>query len=197
MKLEIELKYILEPGDIEKILGHPLLICHESVEHHLISHYYDTAERWLYRQGYALRVRKQEGQYIQTLKALGVSAEALHERLEWERPIHSLPIDPQEIPVPALQVPVKDFLLMGQLLCLFTTDFMRRSWFLNVNGAEVEVAIDQGQIIKGDKIERISELEIELLKGEKAALINFADEIATRFQLMPQKQNKAERANFL
>ena len=49
-----------------------------------IDHYFDSINRDLYNNNYALRIRESKGNFILSLKSLGNSINALHKREEYE-----------------------------------------------------------------------------------------------------------------
>lgn len=84
------------------------------------------------------------------------------------------------------------------LIPLFRTDFTRTLWNLQVDGAEVEAAIDQGEItaeVNGEtRRTPICEIELELKGGDEAALHTLAAELAQALPgLAPDDISKAQR----
>jgi inorganic triphosphatase YgiF len=61
------------------------------------------------------------------------------------------------------------------------------------DGSVIEVALDIGRIMAGDKCTPICELEMELLAGQPAALFDLGQQIACTVAVLPLSQSKAER----
>jgi inorganic triphosphatase YgiF len=84
--MEVELKLLLAPEDNGKLLQHPLLDAPARVQQ-LTARYFDTPDLHLMRHGAGLRVRKEDGEWMQTMKAGGSVQSGLHSRNEWECPV--------------------------------------------------------------------------------------------------------------
>ncbi|NCC34927.1 MAG: CYTH domain-containing protein, partial [Chloroflexia bacterium] len=83
-------------------------------------------------------------------------------------------------------------------VAVFTTDFERETWLLSYQGAEIEVALDQGLIRcdcpEGGHLEdEILELELELKSGEAEALLALAEDLGQTLSLQPFDLSKAQR----
>jgi inorganic triphosphatase YgiF len=61
------------------------------------------------------------------------------------------------------------------------------------DGSEVEVALDRGEVVAGNKSTPIFELELELKAGQPCALFELAAQIATTIAVLPCTMSKAER----
>lgn len=198
MATETELKLQLRAADVGALRMHPLLTAGTaSGPSTLLNTYYDTADQDLARAKVALRLRRQGDCIIQTLKTRGQSVNGLHQRGEWEwvlpRPVLDTEllngdIWPESLP-PASQL---------QLVPVFTTDFGRETWQVRYQGADVEVALDLGQIRcpcpqGGALQDEILELELELKSGEAPALLALADELGDSIALQPFDLSKAQR----
>ncbi|AGM45768.1 adenylate cyclase [Aeromonas hydrophila ML09-119] len=75
----------------------------------------------------------------------------------------------------------------------FRTDFLRRHWLIAFEGAEIELAWDQGEIVGVLGKSRIDELELELKAGEASALFGLAEQLAGLGGLRLGAQSKAQR----
>ncbi|MEY2632915.1 MAG: hypothetical protein RIR00_1569, partial [Pseudomonadota bacterium] len=76
---------------------------------------------------------------------------------------------------------------------VFTTDFQRRTWVLEQDGSRVELALDQGRIEAGGQQQPICELELELLAGDEAILLQLSARLQADLPLTPTRSSKAER----
>lgn len=158
--------------------------------------YLDTPQRDLARARAALRLRQQGTQWLQTLKTAGSSSGGLAVRQEWETPVAGEAIEPGRLPDIA-----RDLLtpLLGRLAPVFRTDFHRRTWRMREGGAEIEVALDEGEIFapgNGGR-ETIHELELEFLGGDPQGAAEALRALATRLAevapLQPSDRSKAAR----
>jgi inorganic triphosphatase YgiF len=76
----------------------------------------------------------------------------------------------------------------------FVTTFERTSWSVRKpGGSVVEVSLDIGQVVAGDKRTALCELELELIAGQPAALFAVAQQIARTLAVLPLNSSKAER----
>jgi inorganic triphosphatase YgiF len=84
------------------------------------------------------------------------------------------------------------------LIELFRTNFTRTLWHVEADGADIEAAIDQGDVlaeVDGEKRRApISEVELELKSGDEAALHALAVELGKQIAgLAPDNVSKAQR----
>jgi triphosphatase len=189
---EIELKLAFDPADASRILSHPVLAAsHASSQtRELISIYYDTGDDVLRKAGVFLRVREIGERYVQTIKSAH-KAELL-ERFEWEQevPSHEPDLDAAEgtALAPLLTPEVR-----AALRPRFHTRVWRKTFHIVGDAAEIEVAIDQGEITAGVQATPISELELELKAGHKQELFHLARDLAKHAPLQLAVKTKAER----
>jgi len=146
------------------------------------SHYWDSADRRLAKAGLSLRLRKSGGRWEQTLKAAGASP---LERLE-ETVSRPGRWDPGG-PAPELWMfagaeagRLADVALarrhkhVAPLERVHSSVIGRRAARIDVGGADIEIALDQGTIVAGDRSLPVCEFEAELKGGDLAGLIAFA-----------------------
>ncbi|WP_213299257.1 CYTH domain-containing protein [Paraburkholderia sacchari] len=162
--------------------------------------YFDTPSLVLARAKSALRLRRAPEGWLQTFKTVGVAQNGLHARHEWEMPVagEALEIDKllHECDEAGVSTALSD--AAANLIPLFRTDFTRTLWTLQVDGAEVEAAIDQGEVtadVNGEtRRTLICEIELELKDGDEAALHTLAAELAKALPgLAPDDISKAQR----
>lgn len=154
--------------------------------------YYDTARQDLRRAGIALRLRRDGGRWLQTLKAEGVQHAGLAQRAEWELPVRRKALEPLAFPREEIRrtTGVDLARLAPRLAPVFQTRFTRHSGLVQVDGkASAELAIDRGLISAGRRREPISEVELELISGDTGALMRFAEAL----ELPLAYESKAER----
>ncbi len=204
MAQETELKLLLQPPDLPRLLAHPLLSAAAPQRLRLLNTYFDTADLALMQQRIAVRERRVGRRTLLTVKTAGTSVGGLSRRGEWEGPTR-----PGQPDFAAL---VEDTALAQQLtalrprlLPLFRTDFARRRWRLTHAGADIELALDEGTIRtdgptgQTPRQAALLELELELLSGPVAALWSLAQALCggdagcEGLWLFPSDRSKAER----
>lgn len=195
MSQEIEIKLsVAEEHTLrlwEVLARHP----HDKpVTHKLFTAYYDTPERALKAAGAALRLRRQGGRWIQTVKSDGHAAGGLHRRVEHEFEVAAqLPSFPAMADA-GLGELVADRRMREALTVAFTTEVNRTSTLIRpAAGKVVELSLDRGAIAAGDRREPICEIELELKSGTPRCLFDLALEIAAALPVRPDNRSKAER----
>jgi len=196
--VEIELKLLVDPGDLARVERHPALRGMRrwaARREHLATTYYDTPDFALAREGVALRVRRNGTRDVQTLKAEGIAAAGLHARAEIEWPL---------APGGALDLAALDETPYRKLFArrrvrerlapVFTTEFDRAARMVAfADGTAAELAIDRGEIRAGPRAAPISEAEIELKTGDAHRLFALARAIARDVPVRLGHASKAER----
>lgn len=162
--------------------------------------YFDTPALALARAKSALRLRRTPEGWLQTFKTVGAAQNGLHARHEWELPVAGEALEIDRLLHECDEAGVSTALseAAADLIPLFRTDFTRTLWTLEVDGAQVEAAIDQGEItadVNGQtRRTPICEIELELKAGDEAALHTLAAELATALPgLAPDDISKAQR----
>jgi inorganic triphosphatase YgiF len=131
---------------------------------------------------------------------VGNAKEGLHSRHEWEMPVagEKLEIDAllRECDEPSAADALRQ--AAPELVELFRTNFTRTLWRVEVDGSDIEAAIDQGDVFAEVDSETrrapISEVELELKSGDEAALHTLAAELGKQIAgLAPDNISKAQR----
>lgn len=194
MAHEIELKLTLRPEDQTRFMRLPLLrtaLRRESTR--LINRYYDTPDLALRRRGVALRTRRQGKRWLQTVKCSGESAAGLSNRPEWEAPYDSS-FDFAMVDAPALRSWLESHLRRDNLVPMFEINFRRTTWHLQPTAdCLIQLSLDRGQIIAGERSADLCEVELELQQGQATDLFDFAQRLATHLCLVIENTSKAER----
>lgn len=199
---EIELKLALpgaNPAQLLKQLSRtPILARRQPTQQQLHNVYYDTPGQHLRQKRIALRIRRVGSaatpQWLQTLKTGNQSNSALSQRGEWENPVPNERLSAKALKATPWTELDPDGRLFKSLRPCFTTGFERTIWLVRRrDGSVVEVALDLGQIVAGDKSAPICELEFELKAGQPAALFDVARQVARSIAVLPATQSKAER----
>ncbi|MBI5926311.1 MAG: CYTH domain-containing protein [Aquabacterium sp.] len=214
---EIELKFQIPQGTLAAVKAElATLTGGQAPAQKLQAAYFDTADRKLAKARAALRVRQEDDDWVQTLKAAGPNAmtrlednqasqafapgEAIHPDLSLHQPeavrqalMRDLGWQPERDP-------------KGEhlgLIQLYRTDMQRlRAQASHTNAApqragRVEIALDLGLIAAGDKSVPVHELEIELIDGHAHAVLDVARGLITRHGLWLDSQTKAHRGDQL
>lgn len=192
MEMEIELKLALSPHHTSRIRRHPLLNALTPQRRRLLSIYFDTPKFELMQRGIALRLRRAGQQWMQTLKAEAQSVGALTNRPEWEMPI-AAGERPDFSLLPAAAMDLLAGIKLKYLTPLFTTEFQRTTWQIQTSAGHAEVALDDGKIIAGEKLQALCEVEIELKSGAPESLFDIATQLLHAVPLHVEPRSKAER----
>ncbi|MFI4936665.1 MAG: CHAD domain-containing protein [Caulobacterales bacterium] len=183
---EIELKFVLPAGRAEALLAElPLLSA--TPPRSLSAVYFDTPKRALRRAGLSLRVRAQDGGFVQTLKNGGDGTLA---RGEWETPLTSgEPALASLAKTPGGAVLRRHSHVQPQ----FTVEVRRRSASVAEGESEIELSFDEGEAAGGGKQAPFAELELELKSGPTSGLFALARKLASAGDLTLSFTTKAER----
>jgi inorganic triphosphatase YgiF len=183
---EIELKFLCAPGDLGAVLAAAPAGDDETRE--LISVYFDTPDLTLQKAGVSLRVRESKGRRVQTLKRGDGLAREEHE-------VEVL----GDRPNPALG-PLRELLPDDEAAALrpaFNVRITRRQRLIRYQGAEIELALDQGEVRDGERVSPISEVELELKSGPASKLFDLARELGRAAPLYLSFDGKAARGQAL
>ena len=186
---ETELKLAVAPEQLARVAETAVVVARREgapVTDLLDSTYFDTADRQLSARHAVLRVRLTAGGYVQTLKA----GDGLT-RHEWEWPVAGADLDLGLITDAAARA-VMDGIAPDALRPMFRTRFERTTHLLD-DGA-IELAVDRGEIVGPDGVvDPISELELELKKGDSASLYRLARSLAESVPFTVASRSKAAR----
>jgi triphosphatase len=171
---ETELKLAVRPADLPALRRALTTMAGTGTlrRSNLVSTYYETEDRALARMGMVLRVREQDGRFIQTVKSLPTDGAPLV-RGEWEDTIATGKPDPH---APQSGHFLTDQ-IAGRLEPVFRTVVQRDRVELSpAPGTRIEAAVDRGEIrpCGGQRGRRIGEVELELKSGDVAALYDVA-----------------------
>ena len=159
---------------------------------HLHAFYFDTCERELAQAGIALRLRKENGIWIQTIKLPGDDALS---KIEYN---HSRPEPTLDFKVymgtPAEQAFKQ---LKNDLSARFETDIYRTLRLEETPYGVLELAYDSGFIRSLNLEIPVCELELELKEGSSAAIFSVAKAWQQQYQFILDFRSKAERGDTL
>jgi inorganic triphosphatase YgiF len=176
---EVELKFSAPANCLDQLRSHPEFeakLRAPIIDQTLVSTYYDFDNLSLRRHGLSLRVRQVGPHRMQTLKSIAGDGSPIAERTEFENEIsgelpdlgtlHGSPLSP---------------ILAEQghnaLRPMFETKIHRKAFRIEENGAEIEFAVDTGEIIAAGSAAPVSEIELELKRGDPGQLFALAKTI--------------------
>lgn len=194
ISIEIELKLAVEPADLPALRGALTAMApgEPVISRTLVTTYFDTPNGALRQAGSVLRVREEEGRFIQTLKTDDREGTNLLARGEWEDVVADGRPDPEAPQTgPHLPQEAKD-----ELRPLFVTEVERASIEIEPQaGTRIEAAVDGGAIrVAGNgRSEPITEIELELKAGDPAVLYDLAVELLETAPLRIEARSKSER----
>lgn len=194
---EIELKLLVDKDKLKKLLE---LDCvagamreNSCQKRKLVSSYYDTTDLAFKRNGIAYRVRsKGDGSYEATVKTSVKNGAGLSERLELNLPLPNYRPKLEGFAELGLGHELTELAPQG-VSKLFTVTVQRTTYILDLQGAVAELALDHGKITAGEATDAIDEVEIELLEGDKGALLQLAANIAAQVPIFVEKRSKFMR----
>lgn len=195
MSLEQEIK--LQVTQAESLLLHEIdwlkkRLIQDVYQQHLLSTYFDTADKALMKFGVGLRLRQIGEQWLQTVKCSGKASSGLHERQEWEHELAAPEFDIERLAETAIAPLLEQKQIWNAIQPVFTTEFERDVWLLALdNDTVVELAYDRGEVRAGDKQTAIHEIELELKQGEIDICQKLADRLKTALPLEYSNISKA------
>jgi len=198
---EIELKLEIAPPQVLTLQNHPLLAPLSSSLHTLENVYYDTTDYQLQNNNLGLRTRFNGKDWCQTLKrerSAGdvsdrESLEGLHLRDEWETAIAGSSLELAGLATAGCKQRMIEWLTSLQLKPIFSTHFQRQQWTLIDGDTEVELVLDQGDVRVAGATTPISEIEIELKRGDIATLQRVCRQLQAAMPLTPSNVSKSAR----
>ena len=196
---ELELKFQIPPGGRDSLLKAVGRRGLERIE--LDARYFDTADHLLARHLIALRLRRENTRWVQTLKAAKPHSVERFEH-EVELPEGARP----EVPDLSLHEGSEVGAMLRALLAAhgepalvetYRAEVARRRRVLPYGEALVEWSLDEGRIVAGGRVHPISELELELKDGDPQALYAMARDWQARHGLWLDTISKAHRGTLL
>lgn len=183
---EIEIKLDLSNEALESLLRSDLLGEPDDALQQS-STYFETDDRRLSQKGFSLRIRSTGASHVQTVKASG-PAKSLFVRSEWETPIEgNEPLLDHTSPLTG------EFGPELEVEAAFTVFIERRVWNIELNGSRLEVVVDRGDVVSGDRRSPIQEIEVELKDGDTKDLFVFIRKIDAIAPFRFGIQSKSER----
>ena len=157
----------------------------------LVSVYFDTDKLKLHKHALTLRVRRDGKQRLQTVKV--ENGHALTARGEWERVVQSDQPDFKAVQGTPAERVLRKKKIRSTIKPIFETRVTRTTCPVKFGRSLIEVAFDLGEIDTWHASAPLSEVELELKRGEPADLFQFAKTIAEKAPLELALVSKAER----
>lgn len=198
--MEIEAKYaISDPAVFDTLLGLRALgsyTLRPTGERRVVDHYLDTADRDLWRAGYACRLREgaPDAPWLLTVKGLGQAVGAVHEREEHESevPGSSTPTDWPEGPAREIVMRLSDGRALAELFALRQ---LRQTRAVEQGERTVgELSLDIVDADIAGHRTHVRELEVELGPSGRADDLHALHADLQPYGLRPEPTSKFERA---
>ncbi len=194
---EIELKLQIAAEDMPRLRRNPALRAMTDgrpTTRRLRSVYFDTPKLRLWKKRVTLRLRQIGKRRVQTIKANGVGRVGVTDRSEWEQDVSE---DRPDLNA-ACEPPVAELLRKPKvrrgIAPAFETDIRRTTRLLKApGGGRIELAIDVGEIRRGDSWLSVSEAELELKRGRPGQLYDVARMLNDVVPVRIGTASKAER----
>jgi CHAD domain-containing protein len=203
-KSEIELKLVLPSQDSESEVVKYIRDNHYTVEEldpvRNVDTYLDTFDWSLMKNRFSLRYRVSNSAAVYTLKSIGPIEEGIARRMETEIPLDGPVDDPTRIPVRQIRKLVDDIIFPRRLLeQVLIRTHRRRYRVISLEEAEIELAFDTSTFAlrglhKPRRVEKLEELEAEILNGPEGTLQSLSALLSDRFRYPPSKASKFEVA---
>lgn len=197
MAVETELRFSIAPDAAARIARLPPVraAAHgPAVTRAMHSVYFDTPDLDLSRERVSLRLRREGGHWLQTVKTEMASAGGVEQRQELETPVAGPALDHAALVDSGASNVFVDAHKLAQLKPVFEAAFKRTARPLDLgDGRRAELAVDIGYIQVGDARTPISELEIELESGRPGDLVDFALELLDHAEFKLQTRSKSSR----
>jgi inorganic triphosphatase YgiF len=191
---ELELKLQASPECLDRFRYHPDFrdtLTGPLSEQTLISVYFDSDDFYLRNHGINLRVRQVGDRHLQTIKVNEPGA-PYFERAEIENEVPGN-VPNLEIATECALIPPIAHEVRNHLKPVFETQVERQLFRLGGTDSEIEVALDRGRIRANGSELPISEIELELKRGNPADLFNLARSISAVVPVQLAVESKAER----
>lgn len=185
MGREFELKFSADAGAFARLradLGQMQPITMETT-------YFDTPDRAFSAGKMTLRLRRENGIAVFTLKTPGDG----HGRGEWDTECDDIALAaPMLCKLAGIASPD-----ISTLVPVCGARFTRLAKTVTLADATAEIALDTGVLLGGGQEAPLTEVEVELKSGSEAAVVAYAQALAGQYGLQPQPQSKFRRASAL
>ncbi len=205
--IEIELKFLVSQkviGQIPAIITEFAKTVINKPSRNLQNAYFDTASRELRALDIGLRTRCYRHEHScdenceQTIKLAGQVIGGLHQRPEYNLPLSGHRPDLTQFDADIWPHGMQVTAINDNIYPIFSTNFIRRTWIIETqSGAKIELVLDKGEICADKRCEAISEVEMELISGERAELFSLAKKLLDHSEVRLGLYSKAARGYML
>jgi inorganic triphosphatase YgiF len=192
---EIELKLIAPADALAAVRAHPAVVAAARGRmrtRRIVSTYYDTPGRDLAAAGVALRLRRAGARWLQTVKGDGDAAAGVHRRTEFEWRLSAPKLDTAKL----ARTPWRKLFARtnGRYRRVFATAVRRSELPIAfADGTHATLCLDVGEIRAGHRRAALSEIEVELQRGDPSRLFELASALAADLPVRVTHTSKAER----
>jgi triphosphatase len=196
MAQEVELKFLIESGGLPMLDALPVIgkRLRRAPRKHIETTYFDTSDRRFTDHGFALRVRKQDKNALLSIKQAGSLGSG---REEWEKPITGDEPSAQDMSGTPAGTLLQEDGAAAQLAPLYTVAVDRASFVVKEGSAQIEIAVDRGEIKRDGAELPVCELELELKKGDPRQLFALAQRFIDKAPLRLSLVSKGDRGDRL
>ncbi|MBV8336504.1 MAG: CYTH domain-containing protein, partial [Alphaproteobacteria bacterium] len=162
----------------------------------ITSTYYDTTAGRLKREGLALRVQEQDGQYTHMIMTAGVKGSPPFHHQEWE----DIDGGRQDLRALGGRVHLPKVFSDPELRARFTTAVQRALCMLEPDGStRIAAMVESGEIrtTEGRRTEPICEVALRLMRGDPSALFGTGLRLLEIAPLRIEARSKVERGYWL
>ncbi len=151
--------------------------------------YFDTPDGALSARHITLRLRKENGETVCTVKTPLPDGS----RGEWECLCDDISAGIAQLC--RMGAPKQIAILTeGGVEAVCGARFTRQACDLHLNGTDAELALDAGVLLGGGREIPLCEIEVELKSGSRSRVQQFAAELADAYRLLPESKSKFRRA---
>jgi inorganic triphosphatase YgiF len=192
---EIELKLTAPADTLAAVRAHPAVTAAARGRmrtRQIVSTYYDTPGRALAAAGVALRLRRAGARWLQTVKGDGEAAAGVHRRTEFEWRLSAPKLDTAKL----ARTPWRKLFARnnGRYRRVFATTVRRSELPLAfADGTRATLCLDVGEIRAGRRRAALTEIEVELERGDPSRLFELASALAADLPVRVTHTSKAER----
>lgn len=195
--MEIEYKWDLPDSQIvQDILASSLVAdaftAHQELRMHAI--YFDTEHADIARMRGGLRIRRENDASVCCLKLSAQAQDNCKTRREYEVEADSIEDGLRKLPQVGAPRDLCEQLRNSNPRPICETEFARQAYTLELAEFAAELAIDVGEMRRGEKGAPIHEIELEYLDGSQDAFHAFAAQLQDDFALVTQPLSKLARA---
>ncbi len=154
--------------------------------------YYDTADGGLSARHITLRRRMENGRSVCTVKTPKGGNTRGEWEMEWDDILTAIP-ELCKLGAPEELL----FLTQNGVEPVCGARFTRLFAPIELKNATLELALDKGILLAGEKTQPLQEVEVELKSGDAAQCTQYARALAAQFGLTPEPDSKYRRARRL